>query len=113
VWDYHAAMSLEPCLSCGRHIRVGEGTCPFCGANERQGSISSVGQAAAVAACIGLALSVCGCYGPPPPQKGSGPMIDQPLTAPAAQAQAPAEQQPVEQQPGQQFAKPPEQQQAR
>ncbi|HQP33769.1 MAG TPA: hypothetical protein PLI95_01255 [Polyangiaceae bacterium] len=101
-------MSLEPCPHCHRHIRVGVGTCPFCGTGEPRAGSSAVEKAVVAAACIGLALTACGCYGPPPPQRGIRPVTDpmQP-EPPAAQAVA------TDPQPGQTYAQPPSQQTAR
>jgi hypothetical protein len=77
---------LLPCAECGRHVREGAATCPFCGAAFAAGHVSraepSARTAAVAVVSAALALSGCqeasssggygaacasgGCYGPEP-----------------------------------------------
>jgi hypothetical protein len=95
-------MKLRPCEECGRHVRGDAQTCPFCGAASSD-RIGGKAPAIAIAACVGVALSVCGCYGPPPHARGM-----EPEAPPMAQPQ-PLEQQSAEATPAasQKYAQPP------
>jgi hypothetical protein len=83
-------MTLELCSGCQRHIRSGE-TCPFCRETLEQTSsrLGTRTQVVAVAACIGVALTVCGCYGPPPQARAYGPEPQPNVQAPTQQTAAP------------------------
>lgn len=60
-------MALTPCPSCHRHVKDSTAPCPFCGAASRP-LLSKIVTSKTVAGAvgIGLALSLCACYGPPP-----------------------------------------------
>jgi hypothetical protein len=52
-------MALVPCVRCGRHVRAGEGRCPFC-------ALAAATKSAATtlaAAVVGVGLAAC--YGGP------------------------------------------------
>lgn len=61
-------MSLVPCPSCNRHIRTGEGACPFCGASISAslaskaipGATQRLSRAAAFAFTATLTMANCG-----------------------------------------------------
>ncbi len=76
---------MVPCGGCARHVRVGEGPCPFCGAVVEGAGASvydadpgaprglSRGRAALVlAATVAASLSLAACYGGPPRPQAYG-----------------------------------------
>lgn len=70
-------MSLVPCPTCKRHVRLDETACPFC-AN------APIGGFLAIAAAAALALAGCGGKSAPAPQDPPG--NDDPVDEPAPDA---------------------------
>ncbi len=80
------AGTLVPCSGCARHVRAGEGSCPFCGcAVQAQGAVKAplegvrFGRSALFALGLTIAAGgVAGCemavavYGAPAPMDGGG-----------------------------------------
>jgi len=69
-------MELVPCPSCRRHIKDASVACPFCGAKPASaGLLNRIVTPRTVAGVVGvgLALSLCACYGPPPRDKAPPP----------------------------------------
>ena len=96
-------MSLAPCRSCSRHLRVSETVCPFCGDATRAATseASRPGRLSRVAAAVSVALTVGACQREtgPAPAYGGPPMNDSmrqvtppttPNAAPDAAAAPPA-----------------------
>lgn len=79
--------AMVPCSACARHVRCGEGPCPFCGgrvgdpvcvgdADPGAARGLSRGRAALVlAVTVAASLSLAACYGGPPrpPAYNEGP----------------------------------------
>lgn len=84
-------MTLAPCTGCGRHVRLDEASCPFCGegvAERPRVPSTRVGRLTRAAIFyLGASAAVVGCddpgpaaiYGGPPPPE----TIAQPYGAPA------------------------------
>jgi hypothetical protein len=70
--------AMVPCSACARHVRCGEGPCPFCGGSVRDEApvcdadpgaprgLTSARTALVLAATVAASLSLAACYGGPP-----------------------------------------------
>jgi hypothetical protein len=73
------AFRLGPCPGCHRHVRIDEGSCPFCGETltleARSPSVPRIGRVAAIAAMAAAGASGCGDPGSAMPEYGA-PVVD-------------------------------------
>jgi hypothetical protein len=73
------ASRLGPCTSCQRHVRIDEGSCPFCGESLQLEAVAPtlprIGRVAAIAAMAAAGASGCGDMGNPMPEYGA-PVVD-------------------------------------
>jgi hypothetical protein len=57
-------MTLQPCVACGRHVRVEDAACPFCGApvDEAEPRPSLRGRVSRAAVFAAASLAACGSH---------------------------------------------------